>query len=770
MIREQPVINSLNVELAAPSAGLALSTGRLGADSLSATATTWTTYLGSALDVSIRRGGKRQGVSTSIDVGTLTMTLLNVGDPRTDAAVRPNTAIRVRSRATGAAIFTGRILDVNMAHQRNKVTGNFDRYITLTAVDSVTAHANTKRYGAIAPNDHETFEQRINRLALSSRAPITTPAIAPARVLYQLPPGGTAAETEAGWTNLGGAAPREQFRANSVFASQTYVGTTLKQVVYRQAYYTGTWSDSSALTTYLDPAEGALGLVRTVTGLTPGKMYRLRATALLQLDGFGGDSAGLAANVYRLTAVGIGSGVSQRLSLGASVGYKLPAYEFIATGTSATVGIELADRFDASTGRGGYIERVGLGEFVLEEMVTAGSHMLASVAFESSLAEHFDVACASVAGGRWWVNAGGVTQFAAGPLTGSAVASFCDVRPTATSARATYAWAGTANRSESTETVGGVSRRNLATLPNAVALWTGWAGTNGTLTYSYLPDSGLDFPSTFVRLTQTKDATALLVGPGVSSVADVVAGKTYTVSMFGRSSRAGASHVRARFTGGGAEVVSALTTHQVGAWERRSLTFTAPSTGKLTVYFWWNVIAKVGDTFDGTALLVEEGSTTAAYFDGSRTTPNEYVGLDTSFDTRNMVNDLTLTNRVTGVNDQGETVGVDTDSGFTDPTSIATWGTRSDSLKVSIYGWDGFTGAVARRASEVLAASSSPVLTLSSIQWNASEDPALAGSIDVYSPITVTFQGTTQPSQIISVSHDITPSRWLITLDLVRNT
>lgn len=580
MIREQPVINSLNVELAAPSTGLALSFGRLGTDKLSATATTWTTYLGSALDVSIRRGGKRQGVSTSIDVGTMTMTLLNVGDPRTDAAVRPNTSIRVRSKATGAAIFTGRILDVNMAHRRNNVTGKFDRYITLTAVDSVTAHANTKRYGAIAPADHETFEQRISRLALSSRAPVATPAVTPARVLYQLPPGGTAAETEAGWTNLGGATPRAQFRSNSVYATQTFVGTTAKQVVFRQTSYTGTWSDASALTTYLDPAEGALGLVRTVTGLTPGKMYRLRATALLQLDGFAGDSAGLAANVYRLTAVGIGSGSSQRLSLGASVGYQLPAYEFIATSTSATVGIELADRFDASTGRGGYIERVGLGEFVLEEIVTAGSHMLASVAFESSLAEHFDVACASVAGGRWWVDANGVTQFAAGTGVTSFVATFSDVRAT------------------------------------------------GTL---------------------------------------------------------------------------------------------------------------------------------------------EYTGVDTSYDTRNVVNDLTLTNRTTGLNDEGETVGVDTDSGFTDPTSIATWGTRSDTLKVSLYEQDGFAGALSRRALEVLSSTANPVLTLASITWNAAEDPKTSGLLDVYSRINVTFQGTTQPSQVISVSHDITPSRWLITLELVRN-
>jgi hypothetical protein len=582
MIIDRPVITSLDVELAAPSPGLALSAGRLGTGRLNNTPTTWTAYLGAAVDVSIRRGGQRRGAATTIDVGTLTMTLLNTGDPRTDAAVRPNTSIRVRSKATGAALFTGRILDVDMIHRSNKSTGKFDRFVTLTAVDSVTSHANTKRYGAIASDGFETWEERITRLARSSRVPVQTPATPAPRVLYSIPENASADATIAGWTLLGGTTPRRAFSTYPVYATRAVIGSTSRQLVTRDTYYyEGTYNAATAANSWLDPAEGALGLVRTVTGLTPGKAYRLRAIAGIKVDDFFGTSTeGARANVYRLTAVGIGSGASLRLPRGLGIGYEMPVFDFVANSTTAVVGIELAARVNGTVGAQSFSESIGLGSFSIEEFPSDGSQLLSSVAFEASLADHFDTACASVNGGRWYVDAQGITQFSAGTGQSAIVATFGDVRST------------------------------------------------GTL---------------------------------------------------------------------------------------------------------------------------------------------ELLDAQTSFDTRNLVNDLTLKNMTTGRNDDGDVISVETEVGTTDPTSYATWGTRSDSLKVSVYDRELFVGGIDRRAREVLAELASPVLTVSSITWNVAEDPKTAGLIDVYSRVQVNFQGTSQPSRVTSIQHDISPTRWLMSLDLVRN-
>lgn len=772
---EKPVINAVRVEIAAPSSGFMLGRDKLGAGKLGASSVTWTPYLGSATDLDISRGGKRSGVSMSIDVGTLSMTLLNAGNPTTDGAVRPNTPIRVVLVATGRPLFTGRLLDVDMTHVFDKGTAQFSTYVSLTAVDGVTDHANTKRYGAIAPAGYETWESRIRRLSMSSRAPIAAPAVEPARVVYALP---TANVTDPssdpdGWRTYYGpgvpatGSPRAAFRANATRWNGGFVGAGSAAIVWQESYYVG----SNPANDWYDPAEGRLAVARVVTGLVPGRMYRVRTRALVGMGstGFGSSTEGQRANNYRIFVEGVGAAPAVRMALSESVAYDMPAFEFVATKATITTGLELTERVNGLTGNGGYVEQIGISGFVVEEIVSAAAQMLGSTIYDSSLASHFDLACASVDQGRWWVDAAGVTQFRAGPITTEPVATFSDVRPGSGSGRTSYAWAGLVNRSVSIETSAAGERRNLATTPNAVGLWTAWAGSGGAGTYSNPTNSGLEYPATYQRFTQTQGATAALVGPGAASIADVVAGQVYTVSMYGRSSRAGNSHIRVRFTGGGAEITSPFVVHQAGAWERRSITFTAPSTGKLTVYLWWNIVAQAGDTYDGTALLVEDGNNLGAYFDANLpTTPNEYVDISTSFDSRNVVNDLTLKDKGVQLNDKGETVELVTELQVIEPTSIATWGTRSEDVEVTIYDEAGFTGALGRYAASLLGQTSTPTYAFTRLEWNAAEDPDLAGRLDVHSLVTVTFRGETQRSRIISVKHTMTPTRHLVTIDLVR--
>lgn len=159
MILEQPVINLIDLETQDP----------ITFD--------WVPWLGSASVASVQRGGSRSGSNTTVDVGTLIVTLVNTGDPLTDERLRPNLLVRLISVPGGEPIFTGRIVDLDTLYRLNKITGELDTFVTLSAVDAVTAHVNTIRYGAVTPGGvgFESWAQRIIRLATSSVTAINPP-------------------------------------------------------------------------------------------------------------------------------------------------------------------------------------------------------------------------------------------------------------------------------------------------------------------------------------------------------------------------------------------------------------------------------------------------------------------------------------------------------------------------------------------------------------------------------------------------------------------
>src|SRR5690606_20832533 len=57
----------------------------------------WTDIGCEARNVHIERGGKRTGVATTLDVGTLSMTTVNAWDPADHPTIKPNTPIRVEA-------------------------------------------------------------------------------------------------------------------------------------------------------------------------------------------------------------------------------------------------------------------------------------------------------------------------------------------------------------------------------------------------------------------------------------------------------------------------------------------------------------------------------------------------------------------------------------------------------------------------------------------------------------------------------------------------
>lgn len=136
-----------------------------------------------------------------------------------------------------------------------------------------------------------------------------------------------------------------------------------------------------------------------------------------------------------------------------------------------------------------------------------------------------------------------------------------------------------------------------------------------------------------------------------------------------------------------------------------------------------------------------------------------YVDVSASYDTRGMVNRLDVTNygvTADGENEQNENLIV-----VAQP-SIDAYGVRSSRLEVNLWGEPPYDASLADRLAELLADADEPRLFISSLRWNAQENPAAANALEVGQRITVRFKGIEQDSQIVSLQHVITPRRWML--------
>ncbi|WIA97618.1 phage tail family protein [Curtobacterium sp. MCBA15_004] len=210
-----------------------------------------------------------------------------------------------------------------------------------------------------------------------------------------------------------------------------------------------------------------------------------------------------------------------------------------------------------------------------------------------------------------------------------------------------YAWTGAPNASPSTMSFGGVVQRtNLASDPRATSLaipsgrlgWASrWFGNGSTGTNSTVQNAA-DGPfgvTSYARKTWTGMSNAQDVGwqhtVNGTNAYPVTAGLQYSVSCWIRGSKTQPSRdgnngmvvqwydASGTMIGTGAFGASdkAIT---AGEWVRYSVTATAPAGAAFMapynqVYLSASAWA-VGDTLDGTALLVEQSSTVGSYFDG----------------------------------------------------------------------------------------------------------------------------------------------------------
>lgn len=144
----------------------------------------------------------------------------------------------------------------------------------------------------------------------------------------------------------------------------------------------------------------------------------------------------------------------------------------------------------------------------------------------------------------------------------------------------------------------------------------------------------------------------------------------------------------------------------------------------------------------------------------------EYVDISTSFDTRDIVNDLAVTN-------VGAKLGADgwedddVTTAYQNVTSIASYGPRSADVELNLYDQDDYAGSVALRADQIMEGSETLERRVTRIRWNAQEDPVTAAKLEVYSPVNVWRRGTMYPCRVVGIDHEMTPTRWIITLDLI---
>ena len=96
-----------------------------------------------------------------------------------------------------------------------------------------------------------------------------------------------------------------------------------------------------------------------------------------------------------------------------------------------------------------------------------------------------------------------------------------------------------------------------------------------------------------------------------------------------------------------------------------------------------------------------------------------------------------------------------------------------------LYSWDGsnnqststkYTNILDTRSNELLSKFSTPIVRVTSLTWNTAQNPVSAANLDIGSLINVEFNGTSDVYRVTGINHDITPERWMMTLQTAKVT
>lgn len=375
-----------------------------------AEALAWQPILAQAQRITTRRGGTRADVSTTIEVGTLTVRLIDMPPVR----IRPSTPIRVRT-GTGITLFTGNIEDTHTVPQRefSGASVRTRKITTIVAVDPVQVYANTMRYGAVVessdeddtPFSYEPFEARADRLLRRTSLP------------YEVAPNET--------VEVHQDVPVNQYRLPTAEVIPSVWRASGPIDLVPISMPTG-WSGAGHLHNGITHQPGESYIAVPIHNLHPGVTYTIRGAVGCYV--WESDSSG------RDIDCGIGV-VGQGFTVSPEPGLEPVEFSFVATAETHELMLTIGE---PATPNSTFPSTVALKTegFTLtsvEQRMPRGQNwMCQNIVYESTLRNHLDL-CVNTVRGRWWVDVDGITHAAREEGYAEPLVTFSDTDPDAVS-------------------------------------------------------------------------------------------------------------------------------------------------------------------------------------------------------------------------------------------------------------------------------------------------------------------------------------------------
>jgi hypothetical protein len=533
---------------------------------------------------------------------------------------------------------------------------------------------------------------------------------------------------------------------------------------------------------------GAVGVSKTYTNLTIGRQYIVSGKAILR-------QAGVPANIYRFAVTGIGNGTSVTLT-STTVGATIPSYTFTATSTTHTVEIELAETFTVTAT--GVQESVAFYDYALTRVATDLAYRVQDNLFTGTLVDHFDLATQSV-GATWWVDKKNITQFAQDFDYVVPTATFSDVVGAGniyySDIQTSYDTANIINQitldnigerltslgsdkyeaysvewvdSDATSVTNwGARQVNLTT-----NLWTEVSTRNFVLN----PHLAYSFDYTGSGTSTVTFTRQQLSAMATGATGFLTAGTTQPASQVGgyvmRAVVGAANDATVSFAYGGDGATNAIyggfpvspnTQYTGSLYQRAGIGRAASLTGRAMIRWYTEAGAVISDS-NGTSTTTTDSAWSRKTVTATSPATAAYAVLFSQ-------------HLYSGANNAGFRY-YTTAAQFEPGASAGTWfsGDSTDTATF-VYEWEGIEGGsrsiryinmMDTRTGELLTEFANPIVRVTSLKWNTAQNPIVATNLDIGSIIVVIFKGTTANYRVVGINHDITPERWMMTLQVAK--
>lgn len=167
----------------------------------------------------------------------------------------------------------------------------------------------------------------------------------------------------------------------------------------------------------------------------------------------------------------------------------------------------------------------------------------------------------------------------------------------------------------------------------------------------------------------------------------------------------------------------------------------------------------------GTALFRRrlEDSDPGARFSDVAGTDVSYTDVSLGYDTRNVVNGIKFNQH--GY-DPASGNAADTAATLTDPASLARWGARGSDLDTCLYLGGSHVNDLTQRSTELFSTLNRPRYVVSGFTFNAQSNVNVLDALELRSTIAIDYEDLHQTSRVLGLRHEITPTRWMVTVDV----